>query len=142
MLDQAFGSQLHATGDPVARRMLEWQRLALVATCGAVAAVVGTAVAQSAYPAGWVSIARMFGIVFVAFFVAACVLRVMDAVALRQQIAARGNRAARLAEETRALAQARHPGIEDRASQIDAAALVGRVVHPHKESQPPNQSST
>ncbi len=141
MLDQALDPQRPSTSDPAEQRSFEWQRSALLATCGAVAAIVAKVVADSSDQTSWRSLASVVGTIFVTFIVAAGVLRVVDAIALRQRIFARSRRTGRLAEETRRLLVARDPEVEARAARIDAAGLVDRVAREHKRAPPRDRSN-
>jgi len=134
MLDQALDPQRPSTSDPAERRSFEWQRLALLGTCGAISGIIATVVAEGAHPPRWSSLASIVGTIFATFIVAAGVLRVVDAIAARQQIFASSRRSGLLGEETRRLLVARDPEVEARAARIDAADLVGRVVKERKGS--------
>ena len=137
MLDNALDQRSRSAMHDTMRHGWEWQRFALVATCGGVASVIAeiiaTVSAEGANPAIAVSLLLDLGIVAAAFVLAAAVLRMVDAIMLHRQVRDMAAQGEPVGDETRRLLEARHPGTAARAAALDAATLLDRALHPRND---------
>jgi hypothetical protein len=128
----------HTLSDSQAdERVLEIRRLGLVLLCvlvGLVAGYVGGGVERDMT---WVALAGYLGTSFVAFLVAAALLRLVDASALRGRVFARAKRSVVLSQDIRRRLEERDPEVAHKAREIDAAYLVDQALGHDSNAAPP-----
>ena len=118
------------------RRAFEYSRLALVLLCAIVGLVAGYVGGGMGHDMSVATLSGYLAIAFVAFLVAAGLLRLIDVLVLRTTVSVQRGRSAMLSSELRARLESRDPEIANKARNINAEALIDRALHYDRNKAP------
>lgn len=128
MMDAELNSDHPPRDGRAARHASEFRQLSLVLMCAGAALIAGYIGGNIGESISWATLVGYFSIMLLAFVVAAGLLRVVNMLIFRRLISDRDKQSQTLSEEIRHLLKERSPEIEFRATEVDVAALIDKVL--------------